>query len=168
MGKSFNDDVFNNGLNLDSINGLNISKEAIEENQERNKPKIDISNINLDEIKEQLKKQKEKKTPQDELNELMQVQDRLKEKANEHEQEIEALKNNANYTNTIYIKKTMIFKKEYLDIIDGLATINDMQIKDVLNQLLERAINELDEKTKEKALKTSQKQKQVKTEKNIF
>ena len=93
MGKSFNDDVFNNGFNLDSINGLNISKEAIEENQERNKPKIDISNINLDEVKEQLKKQKEKKTPQDELNELMQVQDRLKEKANEHEQEIEALKN---------------------------------------------------------------------------
>ena len=169
MGKSFNDDVFNNGFNLDSINGLNISKEAIEENQEQNKPKIDISNINLDEVKEQLKKQKAKeKDPQDELNELMQAQDRLKEKASEHEQEIETIKNNANYTNTIYIKKTMIFKKEYLDIIDGLASINDMQIKDVLNQLLERAINELDEKTKEKALKTSQKQKQVKTEKNIF
>ena len=33
MGKSFNDDVFNNNLNLDSINGLNISKEAIEENK---------------------------------------------------------------------------------------------------------------------------------------
>ena len=68
----------------------------------------------------------------------------------------------------LYTKKTMIFKQEYLDIIDGLASINDMQIKDVLNQLLEKAINELDEKTKEKALKTSQKQKQVKTEKNIF
>ena len=34
MGKSFNDDVFNNGFNLDTINGLNISKEAIEENKE--------------------------------------------------------------------------------------------------------------------------------------
>ena len=33
MGKSFNDDVFNNGFNLDSINGLNISKEAIQENK---------------------------------------------------------------------------------------------------------------------------------------
>lgn len=168
MGKSFNDDVFNNGFNLDSINGLNISKEAIEENQEKSKTKIDISNINLDEVKEQLKKQKEQKDPQDELKELMQAQNRLKEKEQEHEQEIETIKNNANYTNTIYIKKTMIFKKEYLDIIDGLASINDMQIKDVLNQLLERAINDLDEKTKEKAIKTSQKQKPVKTEKNIF
>ena len=37
MGKSFNDDVFNNGFNLDSINGLNISKEAIEENKEKHK-----------------------------------------------------------------------------------------------------------------------------------
>ena len=62
----------------------------------------------------------------------------------------------------------MIFKQEYLDIIDGLATINDMQIKDVLNKLLGRAISELDIKVKDKALKTGKKTKPVKTEKNIF
>ena len=44
MGKSFNDDVFNNSFNLDTINGLNISQEAINENKkETEKPKIKYS-----------------------------------------------------------------------------------------------------------------------------
>ena len=165
MGKSFNDDVFNNGFNLDSINGLNISKEAIEENKEKHK--VDIDGINIDDIKDKLKekyteKPKETKTKQDEANELMQEQERLKEKQKEYEQMQEQ------EDKAIYVKKTMIFKQEYLDIIDGLATINDMQIKDVLNQLLGRAISELDIKVKDKALKTCKKTKTVKTEKNIF
>ena len=59
MGKSFNDDVFNNSFNLDTINGLNISQEAINENKkETEKPKI---NINLDEVKKEFKEQKENK-----------------------------------------------------------------------------------------------------------
>ena len=62
----------------------------------------------------------------------------------------------------------MIFKQEYLDIIDGLASINNMQIKDVLNQLLEHAINDLDIKIKDKALKNSKKKKTTKTNKNLF
>ena len=45
MGKSFNDDVFNNNFNLDSINGLNISKEAIKENQEKNQCKKKKTNL---------------------------------------------------------------------------------------------------------------------------
>lgn len=166
MGKSFNDDVFNNDFNLDSINGLNISKEAIEENKENTKPKIDVSNINLDEVKKALQEEKKnKKTdPQQEYNEIMQQQERLKEK----QQEYEALKQDDEDKAT-YVKKTMIFKQEYLDIIDGLASINDMQIKDVLNQLLEKAINELDEKTKEKAIKEARKNKTTdKTDKSIF
>lgn len=166
MGKSFNDDVFNNSLNLESINGLNISKEAIEENKENQQPKIDLSNIDLNEKKREIqdKKEKETKDPTDELKKLIQEKDRLTEKVKEYEQE--ALTDDK--PKETYIKKTMIFKRDYLDIIDGLAIINDMQIKDVLNQLLERAINELDEKTKEKALKSSKKVKPVKTEKNIF
>ena len=165
MGKSFNDDVFNNGFNLDSINGFNISKEAIEENKEKHK--VDIDGINIDDIKDKLKekyteKPKETKTKQDEANELMQEQERLKEKQKEYEQMQEQ------EDKAIYVKKTMIFKQEYLDIIDGLATINDMQIKDVLNQLLGRAISELDIKVKDKALKIGKKTKPVKTEKNIF
>jgi hypothetical protein len=164
MGKSFNDDVFNNSLNLESINGLNISKEAIEENKESQKPKIDLSNIDLDEKKREIQDKKEKATsdPTNELKRLIQEKDRLSEKVKAYEQQKD------DTPSTTYIKKTMIFKKDYLDIIDGLAIINDMQIKDVLNQLLERAINELDEKTREKAIKSSKKVKPVKTEKNIF
>lgn len=168
MGKSFNDDVFNNGFNLDSINGLNISKEAIEENQEKNKSKIDIDGININDIKDKLKEkytkkdEKPVKDTQQEYEELIQEQERLKEKQKEYEQMQEQ------EDKAIYVKKTMIFKQEYLDIIDGLATINDMQIKDVLNQLLGRAISELDIKVKDKALKTGKKTKPVKTEKNIF
>jgi len=164
MGKSFNDDVFNNDFNFDSINGLNISKEAIEENKEKNKLKIDLDNINLDEIKEKIKdnKEKQKSDPRQEYEELIQEQERIKEKQKEYEQMQEQ------EDKAIYVKKTMIFKQEYLDIIDGLATINDMQIKDVLNQLLSRAISELDIKVKDKALKTGKKGKSVKTEKNIF
>lgn len=167
MGRSFNDDVFNNRLNLDSINGLNISQEAIEENKEKTKPKIDISNINIDEVKKLVKEEQKKanKNTKEEIKQIIEEQERLEKKQQEYEklQEQEEQKQKEPYT-----KKTMIFKDEFLDIIDGLAEINDMQIKDVLNQLLEKSINMLDEKTREKALKTGKKTKSVKTTKNIF
>jgi hypothetical protein len=168
MGKSFNDDVFNNDFNLDSINGLNISQEAIKENQEQQedykaKLKSMVGNINLDkvkeEIKEQKKKQKEDIDPQEELRRTQEKLKRLQEEQQEHE----PVKDNI-----IYTKKTMIFRQDYLDIIDGLAELNDMQIKDVLNQLLDKSINMLDDKTREKALKTGRKNKPVKQDKSIF
>ncbi len=168
MGKSFNDDVFNNDFNLDSINGLNISQEAIKENQEQQedykaKLKSMVGNINLDkvkeEIKEQKKKQKEDIDPQEELRRTQEELKRLQEEQQEHE----PVKDNI-----IYTKKTMIFRQDYLDIIDGLAELNDMQIKDVLNQLLDKSINMLDDKTREKALKTGRKNKPVKQDKSIF
>lgn len=165
MGKSFNDDVFNNNFNLESINGLNISKEAIAENTKKKTPKIniDVSQYDLEEIKQQIKEEKKEKKDED-LDKLIQEQERIKEKTKEYEKkEKEPVKEK-----DTYIKKTMIFKKEYLDIIDGLATINDMQIKDVLNQLLDHAISDLDVKVKEKAIKTSKKTKPVKENKNIF
>lgn len=172
MGKSFNDDVFNNGFNLDSINGLNISKEAIQENKDTFKDiekglKEKFSNLDLDKVKEKMQASKEPKTTEDYEQELTQLQDditRLKEK----EQQRDNNEEKEQPSNEIYTKKTMIFKQEYLDIIDGLATINDMQIKDVLNQLLEKSINMLDDKTKEKALKTGKKVKPVKQDKSIF
>jgi small-conductance mechanosensitive channel len=167
MGKSFNDDIFNNNFNIDSINGLNISKEAIEENKEKSKPKIDLSNINIDEVKKAVKeeKKKEKQNTEEELEQLKKEEERIKESNKEYEQMEKYIQEEEKAT---FIKKTMIFKQEYLDIIDGLAEINDMQIKDVLNQLLERSINQLDEKVREKALKTGRKTKSVKTTKNIF
>ena len=62
MGKSFNDDIFNNSFNLDSINGLNISQEAINENKQAISLKI---NDDLSEAKKQFKKQQE--TKQDDI-----------------------------------------------------------------------------------------------------
>lgn len=165
MGKSFNDDIFNGGFNLDSINGLNISKEAIQENKEKNIPKIDISGIDLKKVKEEIKEEKkqQKKDLQEEFNEIMKSQERLEEKKKEYQKQ----EQQEQASNT-YVKKTMIFKQEYLDIIDGLASINDMQIKDVLNQLLEKSINELDEATRIKALKHGKKSKTIKEDKRLF
>ena len=170
MGKSFNDDVFNNGFNLDSINGLNISKEAIQENKNSLSDiskdlKEKLGNVDIDKIKEEIQASKKENTEDDEqeLKRLQEEMTRLKEKEQQRDnhEEIEQPKEQ-------YVKKTMIFKQDYLDIIDGLASINDMQIKDVLNQLLEKSINMLDDKTREKALKTGKKAKPVKQDKSIF
>lgn len=171
MGKSFNDDVFNNSLNLDTINGLNISKEAIQENKNAFSDiekglKEKFSNIDLDKVKEEMQASKEPKTTEDYQEEISRLQDditRIKEKGQQRDNNEKKEK-----SNEIYTKKTMIFKQEYLDIIDGLAIINDMQIKDVLNQLLEKSINMLDDKTRERALKNGKKAKPVKQEKSIF
>ena len=167
MGKSFNDDVFNNSFNLDTINGLNISQEAINENKkETEKPKI---NINLDEVKKEFKEQKKNKTISSDKEEIQEtIKQQTKQRETKEQLKDISYKNNL-FNSELYVKKTMIFKQEYLNIIGGLASLNNMQIKDVLNQLLERAINELDDKTKEKAIKESKKAKtNNKTDKSIF
>lgn len=197
MGKSFNDDVFNNGLNLGSINGLSISKEAIEENKKESqqeelqtdtiKDMLNTSvsgeekdiitkmlgniktDIDSDDVKEKYEayKREQEKNKTDDIDKLKQEilakEKQIQEYQEQHTKEIPRPKDK-----TIYTKKTMIFKQEYLDIIDGLASINDMQIKDVLNQLLEKAINELDEKVREKAIKESKKNIKTYSEKSIF
>lgn len=168
MGKSFNDDIFNNSFNLDSINGLNISQEAINENKQAINLKI---NDDLSEAKKQFNKiKKQEETKQPNIKETMEENIKTIQEINEKNEEIEEQEQIAQeYTeNVIYTKKTMIFNQDYLDIIDGLAQNNDMQIKDVLNQLLGRAISLLDEKVKDKALKTGRKVKSSKTYKNIF
>lgn len=165
MGKSFNDDIFNNNFNVDSINGLNISQEAINENKKNNdKSNLSLNSINLDEIKKEYEtKKKATKEAKEDIKDILKENIEQNKKLQEQETVIE------NHTQQeLYIKKTMIFKQEYLNIIDGLARINDMQIKDVLNQLLGKAINELDEKVRDKALKTGSKQKPIKTDKNLF
>ena len=197
MGKSFNDDVFNNSFNLGSINGLSISQEAIEENKKGVSDEETITKVKTDkELKskmlDDLHKDMEKTLKEKSLTNG--ERDLLEDIIKEHNIDLsdtdirlhqdyykEVLEDNTEIKQqpkksisnmvekALYTKKTMIFKQEYLDIIDGLASINDMQIKDVLNQLLERAINELDEKTKEKAIKEARKNKTIdKTDKSIF
>lgn len=197
MGKSFNDDVFNNSFNLGSINGLSISQEAIEENKKGVSDEETITKVKtdkelkskmLDDLHKDMEKTLKEKSLTDGERDLLEDiikehnidlsdtdirlhQDYYKEVLEDNtEAKQQPKKSISNMVEkALYTKKTMIFKQEYLDIIDGLASINDMQIKDVLNQLLEKAINELDEKTKEKAIKEARKNKTTaKTDKSIF
>ena len=149
MGKSFNDDVFNNGLNLESINGLSISREAIEENIKKKAGK-DFNKVN---------------TKEEFLEAVKGYETEAIEKAKDYNFD-NTLKADATDDKTYYTKKTMIFKQEYLDIIDGLAKLNNMQIKDVLNELLGQGIEQLklkDDKIIDKAVKEARKNKSRKT-----
>ena len=197
MGKSFNDDVFNNSFNLGSINGLSISQEAIEENKKgvsdeetitKVKSEKELKSKMLDDLHKDMEKTLKEKSLTDGERDFLEdiikehnidlsdtdikinqdyYKDVLEDNTEEKQQPKKSISNMVE--KALYTKKTMIFKQEYLDIIDGLARINDMQIKDVLNQLLEKAINELNEKTKEKAIKEARKNKATdKTDKSIF
>lgn len=175
MGKAFNNDIFGNTDITASINGLTISQEAINENKQeqqqedyKEKLKSMMSKIDLEQAKKEISEQKKKQDidPQEELRRTQEELERLQKE--QEQRETQEKSKEPVKDDTIYTKKTMIFKQEYLDIIDGLAELNDMQIKDVLNQLLEKSINMLDDKTKEKALKTGKKAKPVKQDKSIF
>jgi len=171
MGKSFNDDVFTNGINIDSINGLNISKEAIQENKDAFSDiekglKEKFSNLDIDQVKEEIKASKDKDNEQEEISRLQDEIARLKEK--EQQRENKEKKDDKEQ----YVKKTMIFKQEYLDIINGIATNTNTQVKGVLNRILELGIKEIEKQEGkeviDKALKNSKKKKQEKAKELIF
>ena len=171
MGKSFNDDVFTNGINIDSINGLNISKEAIQENKDafldiEKGLKEKFSNLDIDQVKEEIKASKDKDNDQEEISRLQDEIARLKEK--EQQRENKEKKDDKEQ----YVKKTMIFKQEYLDIINGIATNTNTQVKGVLNRILELGIKEIEKQEGkeviDKALKNSKKKKQEKAKELIF
>ena len=166
MSKSLQDNPFSNLGSGININGLSISSEAIEENKRTDEvdipalikestPQSSITeeqkNLINNALKDSLKDYKEKlekpreKSLEEQAQELLKDKERL-EQREEERKHIEHSSSEPIKDNSIYIKKTMIFKSDYLDLINGLAIVNDMQIKDVLNQLLERAISELDEK----------------------
>jgi hypothetical protein len=203
MGKSFNNDVFKSGFN---INGIGITSEAIEENKKAlnlDQDK-DIKEVSSEEelkeavkdyIKEDILNNKNVSDEEnDKINTLIKglykdaikdmenkdeeisLEDKLneaKERVKTIKEEQQAFNSKSDKDTTIYTKKTMIFKQEYLDIIDGLASLNDMQIKDVLNQVLEQGISVLEKKDAniiDKAIKEANKQKKskYKEEKNLF
>lgn len=189
MSKSLQDNPFSNLGSGININGLSISSEAIEENKRTDEvdiptlikestPQSSITeeqkNLINNALKDSLKDYKEKlekpreKSLEEQAQELLKDKERL-EQREEERKHIEHSSSEPIKDNSTYIKKTMIFKSDYLDLINGLAIVNDMQIKDVLNQLLERAISELDESVKEKALKENKRQQQKTTiHKNLF
>lgn len=197
MGKSFNNDVFKSGFN---INGIGISSEAIEENKKALNLDQDVKEVSDEEelkdavkeyIKEDILNNKNvsdeesdkintliKGLYKDAIKDMEKEETSLEDKLNEAKERVATIKEEQQQINSKsdkerYTKKTMIFKQEYLDIIDGLASLNDMQIKDVLNQLLEQGLEVLKEKDAsiiDKAIKeaTKQKKNKYKEEKNLF
>lgn len=196
MGKSFNNDVFKSGFN---INGIGISSEAIEENKKALNIDQDVKEVSSEEelkeavkgyIKDDILNNKEvseeesdkiqaliKNVYKDAIKDMEKDEDTsLEDKLNEVKEKATTIKEeqqgfNSKSDNTLYTKKTMIFKQEYLDIIDGLAILNDMQIKDVLNQLLEQGIEVLRQKDNNlinKALKEAHKKDKSYKGKNLF
>lgn len=197
MGKSFNNDVFKSGFN---INGIGISSEAIEENKKALNLDQDIKEVSDEEelkdavkeyIKEDILNNKNvsdeesdkintliKGLYKDAIKDMEKEETSLEDKLNEAKERVATIKEEQQQINSKsdkerYTKKTMIFKQEYLDIIDGLASLNDMQIKDVLNQLLEQGLEVLkgkDASIIDKAIKeaTKQKKNKYKEEKNLF
>lgn len=197
MGKSFNNDVFKSGFN---INGIGISSEAIEENKKALNLDQDVKEVSDEEelkdtvkeyIKEDILNNKNvsdeesdkintliKGLYKDAIKDMEKEETSLEDKLNEAKERVATIKEEQQQINSKsdkerYIKKTMIFKQEYLDIIDGLASLNDMQIKDVLNQLLEQGLEVLkgkDASIIDKAIKeaTKQKKNKYKKEKNLF
>ena len=170
MGKSFNNDIdFGTDIENASINGLTISTEAIDENKHKSEKAVKdiLKEIDINKTKKESKK--EVRINQEQLAEqLLQENKRISASVKEYDTMLDMTKDLKSNKSLEYVKKTMIFKQEYLDIIDGLADINNMQIKDVLNQLLEKAINQIDESTREKALKRGKKEKPVKINKSLF
>jgi hypothetical protein len=152
MGKSFNNDVFKSGFN---INGIGITSEAIEENKKAlnlDQDK-DIKEVSSEEelkeavkdyIKEDILNNKNVSDEEnDKINTLIKglykdaikdmenkdeeisLEDKLneaKERVKTIKEEQQAFNSKSDKDTTIYTKKTMIFKQEYLDIIDGLAS----------------------------------------------
>lgn len=197
MGKSFNNDVFKSGFN---INGIGISSEAIEENKKALNLDQDVKEVSDEEelkdavkeyIKEDILNNKNvsdeesdkintliKGLYKDAIKDMEKEETSLEDKLNEAKERVATIKEEQQQINSKsdkerYTKKTMIFKQEYLDIIDGLASLNDMQIKDVLNQLLEQGLEVLkgkDASIIDKAIKeaTKQKKNKYKEEKNLF
>jgi hypothetical protein len=161
MGKSFNDDVFNtsNDIVINSITGRTFSKEAIEENKEETttEPKTETPKIS-----------KPKKAFLDDTtkedDDYIKLALSIAKKSGIPN---EMLKNNG----VLYVKKTYIIKKEYIDLIEGLSILKDKQQKDVVNEIFKHALEDIDQETKDKALKEYNKRQnklQNQKESNIF
>lgn len=132
-------------------------KEDIKENKNISDSKKDLLkqmiNANLSEAKEEIKKKKT--TTNDDLKkELEMIQQREEETQRYTILKEDNKKVVSDTPKERTTKKTYIIKDEYIEIIEGLHILKDMEIKEVVNQLLGKAINDLGEDTITKAKKS--------------
>ena len=171
MGKSLNDNPFNSmGFN---INGIGISQEAIEENKralrqleevkeahDEEELKANVSEFLKEDIKNNINVSSEEK---DLIQDLIEnAREELKAKSKD-DKDLEALESELNskkeeinkkVSSVMTLsdkkekttKKTYIIKDEYIEIIEGLALLKNAQIKDIVNEVIKRGLNSIEDK----------------------
>lgn len=171
MGKSLNDNPFNSmGFN---INGIGISQEAIEENKralrqleevkethDEEELKANVSEFLKEDIKNNINVSSEEK---DLIQDLIEnAKEELKAKSKDDkdletlESELNSKKEEINKKVSSVMtssdkkekttKKTYIIKDEYIEIIEGLALLKNAQIKDIVNEVIKRGLNSIEDK----------------------
>lgn len=171
MGKSLNDNPFNSmGFN---INGIGISQEAIEENKRalgqinevsevknEEELKANVSDFLKEDIKNNINVSSEEK---DLIQDLIEnAREELKVKSKD-DKDLEALESELNskkeeinkkVSSVMTLsdkkekttKKTYIIKDEYIEIIEGLALLKNAQIKDIVNEVIRRGLDSIEDK----------------------
>ena len=171
MGKSLNDNPFNSmGFN---INGIGISQEAIEENKralgqleevkealDEEELKANVSDFLKEDIKNNINVSSEEK---DLIQDLIEnAREELKAKSKD-DKDLEALESELNSKKEEInkkvssvmtssdkkektTKKTYIIKDEYIEIIEGLALLKNAQIKDIVNEVIRRGLDSIENK----------------------
>lgn len=171
MGKSLNDNPFNSmGFN---INGIGISQEAIEENKRalgqleevkeahnEEELKANVSDFLKEDIKNNINVSSEEK---DLIQDLIEnAREELKAKSKD-DKDLEALESELNskkeeiskkVSSVMTLsdkkekttKKTYIIKDEYIEIIEGLALLKNAQIKDIVNEVIRRGLDSIENK----------------------
>ena len=179
MGKSLNDNPFNS-LGGFNINGIGISQEAIEENKKAlGQTKEEFTKEEKENIEEFVNKSikdslgnikgvsdeekaliKDLLKPNKTNNDLDAMREELEEKleiAKKYEDKKPSTTISDTTTKERTTKKTYIIKDEYIEIIEGLALLKQEQIKDIVNEVIKRvldSIEDLHEGILDKAKKT--------------
>lgn len=171
MGKSLNDNPFNSmGFN---INGIGISQEAIEENKRALGQINEVSEVKNEEelkanvnklLKEEIKNNKNVSSKEKDLIQdlIENAKEELKAKSKD-DKDLEALESELNskkeeiskkVSSVMTLsdkkekttKKTYIIKDEYIEIIEGLALLKNAQIKDIVNEVIRRGLDSIEDK----------------------
>lgn len=194
MGKSLIDNpLADNDVVINSVTGRRFSQEAIEENKatqdevkeiikedvKTKEPltKEDTSKINelLKDYKKEVEDKPKKKSLEEQLKEVEEANEKLLEESKKAEEDIEekpkvekiATKKDTS-NDKQYIKKTYLISQDNIDLIEGLALYTGKERKEVVEELLEKAINLIDPLIIDKALKEVKKSKKEEITKEIF
>ena len=196
MGKSLIDNpLADNDVVINSVTGRRFSQEAIEENKATQEDvkeiikedvktkepltKEDTSKINelLKDYKKEVEDKPKSKSLEEQLKEVEELNEKLLEENKKAEKVEEKPKTTSNKADTKeekqndkeYIKKTYLISQYNIDLIEGLALYTGKERKEVVEDLLNKAIALIDPIIIDKALKeVKSKSKKEEIKKEIF